>query len=194
MIAEPNDSKKSDPTEDNHEKIMALYDAHYKVMYYIAKEILKDDSLAEDAVSTTFIRLIENKDKINLPEVDKARTFLVTVVRNVAIDMRRRQQLIQFTPLEKVVEETVPDNRENVEGVIEYRETVKELEAIIVKLKKKYRDVLYLKVVKGMKDEEICAVLDISRENLRVRLFRAREQIMKEMDKGKLKKAYEKYK
>ena len=194
MIAELKDSKKSVAEEDNHEKIMALYDAHYKTMYYVAYKILNDKSMAEDAVSTTFIRLIENANKINIPEADEARMFLVTVVRNVAIDMRRHQQLIQFTSLETTVEENIPDKRESVEGIIEYRETVRELEGIIAKLKKKYRDVLYLKIIKGMSDEEISAVLGISRENIRVRLYRAREQIMKEFAKGKTKQEYEKYK
>ena len=51
-------------TEEDKDIFMQLHDEYSQVMYKKAYAILKDSSLAEDAVQESFIRIVKNFDKI----------------------------------------------------------------------------------------------------------------------------------
>jgi DNA-directed RNA polymerase specialized sigma24 family protein len=49
--------------EDDRGKVTELYRCYSRTMLYIAKGILHDNSLAEDALSEAFIHIIDNLEK-----------------------------------------------------------------------------------------------------------------------------------
>ena len=51
--------------DDDREKAAELYKLYSSTMLYIARSILHDHYLAEDAVVEAFIRIINNLNKIN---------------------------------------------------------------------------------------------------------------------------------
>lgn len=71
-----------------------------KHMLYIADSILHDVHLAEDAVSEAFIKIINNLDKINPKDCYWTRGFVVIIVRNVALDMLRKQKKSKETMID----------------------------------------------------------------------------------------------
>ncbi len=85
--------------EDDRNKAAEIYKRYYGTMIYIAKSILHDTHLAEDAVSEAFIRIINNLEKIDTFDCYKTRGFVVIIIRHVAIDMLRRQNRNQTVPL-----------------------------------------------------------------------------------------------
>jgi RNA polymerase sigma-70 factor (ECF subfamily) len=56
-------------------------------MFRKAREILRDDMLAEDAVSEAYIRVYRNLRKVEDPDSPRSAAFLVTIVRNAALTM-----------------------------------------------------------------------------------------------------------
>jgi len=67
-------------------KLTELYEAHSKVMYRVAYSIMRDHFAAEDVVQEAFIRLEKNIFKISQIRCNETRAFLVTIVRNLAIN------------------------------------------------------------------------------------------------------------
>lgn len=55
-------------------------------MFYVANQILKDNFLAEDAVHDSFVKFMENLDKIQDVNCHKTKRFVVIIVRNHAIN------------------------------------------------------------------------------------------------------------
>ena len=72
------------------EEYSAAYYKYRQHLFAVAKTILKDDTLAEDAIQNAFLSIIE---KDSLPSADESRTkaFLTIAVRNKAIDLLRQQ-------------------------------------------------------------------------------------------------------
>jgi len=54
-------------------------------MFYVAKAILHDDFLAEDAVHDAFIKIIRHLDKIDEIPSNKTKSFMVIVVERTSI-------------------------------------------------------------------------------------------------------------
>ena len=52
-------------TPSDKTKFILLYEKYRRLMHYTAKEILKSDKLAEEAVQEAFIRIAKNFNKIN---------------------------------------------------------------------------------------------------------------------------------
>lgn len=65
-------------TEDEQIKFELLYKKYRKLMHWIAKGILNDDSLAEDAVHEAFLRILKNFHKVG--EISCPKTVIFTVI------------------------------------------------------------------------------------------------------------------
>ena len=68
-------------------KFEQLYLAYRQVMFYAANSILKDPAMAEDAVHQAFIRILNHMGKIGEVHCPQTRSFVVIIVRNVAINL-----------------------------------------------------------------------------------------------------------
>lgn len=68
-----------------------LYYQYRQHMYWIARQILCDEYLAEDITAEAFIRIAKKIDFIaSLPEKQQ-RDYIVVVLRNFAIDANRKK-------------------------------------------------------------------------------------------------------
>ena len=72
--------------ENFHDRLKTerLYLSYRKLMYKEAFEIVQNRHCAEDAVSESFVRIIDNLHKIDEQDCLKTRSFLVIICRNVA--------------------------------------------------------------------------------------------------------------
>ena len=87
---------------EEQEKFDQLYNAYSKLMYYIAFDVLKDESLAQDAVQEAFINISKSFSKIKEKDCQKLKGFIVVVIRRVAINMynkRKRNNVVSFEEL-----------------------------------------------------------------------------------------------
>lgn len=154
-------------------KVEELYLAHKYIMLNTSYNVLKDWQLAEDAVHTSFLRILNKLDIISDTKCNKTRNFMVIIARNVSINMynkRKRNSEYGYDDLEQIYE----SQDFSVEDLVISQSTINELLNYISQLDKKYSDVLMLKYIYGYNNGEIAYLLDISDENVRIRLHRGR--------------------
>lgn len=125
---------------------------------------------AQDLTSATFLKawnyLLENK--IN-PKTLKA--FLYKIARNSVIDYYRSKSGLQETSLEK--ERDMADNKQDISLRAELTSDIAIIESGLLKLKDEYREVIILRYTEEFSISEIAKILDKSKTNTRVLVFRA---------------------
>jgi len=80
-----------------------LYDRVGGVAYGLAYRVLRDESLAEDAVQEAFLGLWRAAATF-IPERAKASTWILTLVHRRAVDLVRREERRRTEPLEEASE------------------------------------------------------------------------------------------
>jgi len=80
-----------------------LYDRYGRPAYGLALRILRDESLAEDAVQDAFIAIWRTAPRF-VPEKGKASTWILTLVHRRSVDVVRREQRRRTELLEAVHE------------------------------------------------------------------------------------------
>lgn len=158
-------------TEDNKSKFEDIYNSYKKTMFYIANDILKNHAQSEDVVHTSFIKIIKNLDKIDEVHCNKTKGFIVTIVRNTAIDVYRKNKK-EIGKIEKIID---------YKGYQEHKEIgiKSDIELAILELPDKYSTVFSLKYYQGLSDEEISGILKIKQSTVRTRILRGKEKLRK---------------
>src|SRR5919202_4726289 len=82
-----------------------LYDRYGGIAFGLARRILRDEALAEDAVQDAFLTVWRTAARF-VPERAKASTWLLTLVHRRAVDIVRREDRRRGEPLESVAEPT----------------------------------------------------------------------------------------
>ena len=169
-------------SEDDSEKIERMYHEYKNLMYKEAYNILKDIGLAEDAVHQSFIKIINNMDKINMKDERRTRSFLVIVCRNTAIDIYKKRlylnQNSNSLDFEIDEDDDAPIDYIEPSKVIVDKETVNKIVDAIDKLPEIYRDVLLLEKLHGNTKEEIAELLGVNYETVKKRSLRARKILL----------------
>ena len=141
-------------TPEEKSKFIILYEEYRDYMYRVAFAILKNQEDAEDSVHYAFVKIAENIKNVDDPVSLKTRGYVVTIVRNRAIDLYRKKQ-------------THPkaEYRDAMNGVqVEY-DGDNTVAACILKLNERQRNVLILKHQHGYDLREIAQMLGITYRN-----------------------------
>ena len=89
-----------------------LYDRYGRVAFGLARRILRDAALAEDAVQDAFLAVWRTAGRF-MPERALARTWLLTIVHRRAVDLVRREERRRTEPIDDAPEETGGDTAES---------------------------------------------------------------------------------
>jgi RNA polymerase sigma-70 factor, ECF subfamily len=155
-----------------------LYSEYRQVMFSVAKEILRDPALAEDTVHSAFLKLVGKTAKIEGVFSKITRGFLIIIARNAAIDLyRKRNYEIKYIDLNRHELAFKEANNRLPLDVIITNEEIEKVQGLINSLDSKYRDVLLLKYYNNLPNHIIAELLDISAENVAVRLYRAKKML-----------------
>jgi len=165
--------------DEDEEKIRftKLYEQYRHLMFYIAKEVLKDDHLAEDAVQEAFLRIAKNFHKVGEILCPETRNFTVIITRNVAITMasHKHDDANLDSYMKSISAELTEDVFETVSNKL--------LTECILRLPEMYRDPLYLHHLYGYSFNEISSLLSVSVENAKKRTQRARHMLKELLEK-----------
>lgn len=142
-------------------------------MLFVAMSILHDNQLAEDAVQEAFFRIAKNINKIGEINCHETKGYVVIIVKNVALTMRKKLLNLGFDEEDEENEEL--NGYDDVESSVFEKISVEKITNAILSLPETYRQAVYLSVVYEYKAGEIAKVLDISQEAVRKRLQRGRE-------------------
>ena len=149
---------------------IAVYNSYYKAMYNSAYRILKDEFEAEDIMQEAFLTAFTKIDTF-IGEVSFG-AWLKKIVINKSLT-----QLKKNTRYDEVKMEVIPNN--DVEDFeIDYNSIeVKNILNTIQQLKESYRITLTLHLIEGFDYEEIAQILNITNENVRTTISRAKKKL-----------------
>jgi RNA polymerase sigma factor (sigma-70 family) len=145
-----------------------LYDRHGRVAYGLAFRILRDRSLAEDAVQEGFLAVWRTAARF-VPERAKASTWILTLVHRRAVDLVRREERRRAEPLEAVAREEARERAAD-EGawVTLERERIREA---LAALPDQQREALELAYFGGYTQSEIAERLGEPLGTIKSRMF-----------------------
>jgi RNA polymerase sigma-70 factor (ECF subfamily) len=160
--------------------VVALVSQYSGLLYRVAFSILRNVAEAEDAVQDAFLRVMQHKSK--LAEVRDARTWLIRIVWNLALDRKRRitpEQMDDALAATMVARGLGADER-----IVEARRMA-EVFAAIDKLPKREREALLLSAIEELSTAEIAEVAGRSESSVRALLFRARGRLRARLDSAR---------
>ena len=166
-------------SESDREKFEYLYHKYKRLFLHKAYGILHDYSLAEDAVSEAMIRIYRNLHKIEDADSPRTVSFLMTIVRNVSLTLLRKRGNLPEAP--------VPDDEPaaaDVENTVLSGVMAESLYQVIDTLKEELKAPFLLKYAHNLSHAEISRILDISENNVTVRIHRARAKLAAMLEKG----------
>ncbi len=171
-------------SEQDRSKFETIYMDYRGLMFYIARDILGNDSDAEDAVQEAFLKIIKNIDRIDLSECHKTKLYIVIIVRRTAIDIyRRKRKSDNNVPFD---ENYIDEGCEDVSAGEQIENTLDKLDLVnaMAGLPDRYRDVILLKYYNAFSDAEIAKTLETTESNVRKLLERAKKRLVREYEKG----------
>lgn len=154
-------------TTEDKSLIGFLYTEYKQIMYKTAVSILHNDENAEDAVHEAFLRVIKNISKFHKYSCNENVSYLVIIVRGIALNMLAESNntvaLSDNIPSEEDVEA-------KAEISITYEQVVKNIESLSPALK----NIATLRWVNDLSEKEISEMLDMNINTVRSSISRAR--------------------
>ena len=150
--------------------VRALHADIYRYAYWLCG----DKHVAEDITQETFLRAWKSLD--SLKDDKAAKAWLITILRRENARRFERKQFdysdVEQEHLEDVFSSTTEEQTE------QYM-----LRRQIGRLDIEYREPLLLQIIGGFSGDEIAQMLDLNRNTVMTRLFRARNQLKDVIDK-----------
>ena len=163
-------------TEEERQLAIRLYEKYSKFMFKVAYSILHNCHSAEDVVQQAFIKIADNLNKINKSNETTTRNFIGITTKNTALKIYNKEKNHIVLPIDDNYADT---DSYDISDIIITKETYDRIKIHINNLKPIYKEIILIKYSQNLNDKEIAELLNITPENARKRLERARKQILK---------------
>ncbi len=149
--------------------IQQIFERQHRRVYRIAMMMLQNSADAEDAVQNVFLKFVEKGQEFNDEEHENA--WFITVTKNYCKDQLKStwKKQVDFTE----IPETASSEEEAEDNLLPY----------IMKLKEKYREVLYLYYYEEYSVREMARILGRGESTLQTQLSAARGKLKKILEK-----------
>lgn len=141
-------------------------------LYRLALRITLDSAEAEDIVQDTMIRVWNKRDE--WAQFNSIEAFCLTVARNLAID---RSQKSEAQNIELTTETQEMSDGSTPERQLERSEQMDLVRKLINELPEKQRTIIQLRDIEEKSYKEIANVMQLTEDQVKVTLFRARQRI-----------------
>jgi len=156
---------------------------HNQRLYRVARAIVRDDGEAEDIMQEAYVRAYQHLDQF--AGRAKFSTWLTRIAVHEALARAHRRR--RFQELEPHAESKgdamnlIPANAPDPEHCCSASEVGRLLEQVVESLPEKYRTVFVLRDVEELSTEEAAQCLEITEENVKTRLHRARALLRRQL-------------
>lgn len=152
-----------------------IYLALAEPLYYYLLKLTGSPNVAEELVQETFYRATLSLD---LYENEQVKSWLFKVARNAYMDQWRKRQRWKWVPFFDYLSNSkkfispygIPESK------LLDEEISKEISDVMKVLPESYRSILYLREYEQFSYEELAEALDLSLNQVRVNLYRARKR------------------
>lgn len=169
-------------SDDEIDFINQIYSKMNVKMYNISFNILRNKFDAEEAISQTFLKIIENIDRISSLPCPQIEPYCVIILKNETINViRKRKKTIYIEDMDYF-----EDKEENYNIEEEYLERVnkEQLLSCINRLSDDEKNFIYLRFVNEMRFKEISELLGITEEAAKKRSQRILKKLRSYYEEG----------
>lgn len=163
-----------------YEVLMRRYN---RLLYRVARSILRDDAEAEDVMQDSYVRAYQHL--ASFEGRSKFATWLTRIAVHEALGRARKRSRMQLVDTsddqngDDMI--TATSTGRTPEQQAYDRELGAVLEKAVLALSEEHRLVFMLRDVEGMNTEETADSLNLTQENVKVRLHRARAALRKQL-------------
>ena len=150
-----------------------LYHRYSQIIYANILKFLKNETSAEDLLQDVFLRIWENRSKID-PEQSFA-AFLFTCSRNITFNFKRRLKLEMESEVQLAYGALESEN--TIDKVLDSKEAMVLVEDLLSRLPKQRQKIFRLSKLEGKSYKEIAEEMDISIATVRDHIVKANKFI-----------------
>lgn len=152
-----------------------VYDYTFELLFKVAFRVVEDEEAAEDLVHDSYIKA--NEKKLVFPSLDDAKYWLIRVVKNASLNYAKRK-----VREAKAYSRALYEGRQHTESGetdLLKQDAISRAKVALNQLPPKLKEVIVLREYGDLNYKEIGNALGITEGNVKVRVFRAREQLAK---------------
>ena len=143
------------------------------VLYRLALRITLSREEAEDIVQDTLIKVWDRRD--DWQDIDSIEAFSLTVCRNLSLD-RLKKAGTDNQPIGEGEASAADTGSDPYERMMQ-RDRVEQVKRIIDSLPERQKSCMQLRDFEGKSYREIAVALDMTEEQVKVNIFRARQAV-----------------
>jgi RNA polymerase sigma-70 factor (ECF subfamily) len=143
------------------------------VLYRLALRITLLHEDAEDIVQDTLIKVWNKRDE--LQDIDSIEAYSLAVCRNIALDRLKKKDR-QSESID-TIHLTLYDGTASPYEQIDQKDRLQIVKNIVNALPEKQRSCMQLRDFEGKTYKEIANIMDISEDQVKINLFRARQTV-----------------
>ena len=150
------------------------------ILYRLALRITLNSQEAEDVVQDVIIKMWKMGERLN--DVENLESYALRLTRNLSID-RQRMKVNQVESFDEL-EDFHGGISNSIESRLEQQERIDSIRDIMMQMPEKQRLVMQLRDFEGKSYKEIALALEISEDQVKVNIFRARQFVKSRIAKA----------
>lgn len=148
-------------------------------LFRFALRFLGDEEEAKDIVQEVFMRVWNGRHETQ--QIHNWEAWCMRITRNLSLDRIRLTRGKQTEGLEENFD--LQHDALSPHESAELDESLKKVAGVIAALPEKQRQIIHLRDIEGHSYQEICEILDLDMNQVKVNLFRARNTVREKMIK-----------
>ena len=150
------------------------------ILFRLALRITQNRAEAEDVVQETMMKVWNRRDEWQ--QIESMEAFCLTICRNLSLDKARRMDN-QTQSLDASIQPHDQRVASNPEEQTIQNDRIRLVRQLINALPEKQRSCMQLRDMEGKSYKDIATILDITEEQVKVNIFRARQTIREKFKK-----------
>lgn len=155
----------------------ALLDIYWSEIYYFILKRTENESDTEDITIETFAKAFDKIDSYN--NKFAFNTWLITIAKNVHIDLIRRRKSSEFInnlgENEEFLFNNIPDDEDSLEDQLIFEQNLATLKHCIKQLKPHYQQIIQLRYFQERSYNEIAEIINEPLNNVKIKILRAKK-------------------
>lgn len=161
--------------QGNQAAFTALLDIYWTEVYHFILKRTENETDTEDITIETFAKAFDKLNSYN--EKFAFNTWLITIAKNVHIDLIRKRKASGFVNLDDDDEylfQTIADD-DSIEDQLIYEQNLVTLKKCIKQLKPHYQQIIQLRYFQERSYNEIAEIINEPLNNVKIKLLRAKK-------------------
>jgi RNA polymerase sigma-70 factor (ECF subfamily) len=155
----------------------SLFRSSYVILVRYAMTIIKDHDTAEEIVQDLFVKIWQEKDKINIES--SLNGYLFRSVHNRCLHYIEHKKVVERHASEMLTREE--EKPENPSDILQYKELQARIAAIIERLPARCGQIFCMNRFEGLKYNEIAEKLSVSVKTVEANMGKALKEFRKEL-------------